>query len=76
MLRRQFNRRSPPAERFIRCNAPLPSRFHPDVYTSVMHTCEREKGHPGGHKAVTLTGRVDSWEATILSSGPPARAKA
>jgi len=61
MLRRLLKRRSPPPERFVRCDAPLPSRFHPDVYTAVMHTCEREKGHAGGHKSVTLTGRVYSW---------------
>jgi len=61
MLKRLFKRRSPAPERMVRCNALLPRRFHPDVYTSLMHTCEREKGHAGGHKSVTLTGRVYSW---------------
>jgi len=48
-------------ERFIKCGAPLPARFHPDVYTSLLFTCQREKGHSGGHKAVTTAGRVYSW---------------
>ena len=61
MLKRLFKRRSPAPERMVRCNALLPRRFHPDVYTSPTHTCEREKGHAGGHKSVTLTGRVYSW---------------